>query len=168
KPRLGICVLLLFAVIGRALPDRDNLYSAPALPSADVLDRLNLKLVFSARAPIENRRDGLVSVQLAPIRIDGKSRMRLLVQTRAGVVLEMDGETGQIYWRARVGNAWSATQALGFNATDVVAVRGTDVYGISRKDGEVRWKMSAAGGSTTRPLMDSMQLYLNLGDRVEA
>src|SRR5438309_2121360 len=97
KMRVSVLSLLLLAATAAAQPDRDNLYSAPGLPPADVLDRLNLKLAYSAFAPVENRRDGLLSVQLAPVRIAGKSQLRLLVQTRAGVVLEMDGDTGQIF-----------------------------------------------------------------------
>ncbi len=161
-------LVLLLAGAAAAQPDRDNLYSAPPLPSADVLERLNLKLAWTAFAPVENRRDGLLSVQVAPIRIDGKPQMRLLVQTRSGVVVEFDGETGQQLWRLRVGNPGTAAHGLGFNNADVAAVRGPELYGINRKDGTLRWKMSLRGVPAVTPLMDARHLYLNINtDRVE-
>jgi hypothetical protein len=164
------CILLLFLLTGAAVaqPDRDNLYSAPGLPPGDVLERLNLKLAWTAFAPMDNKRDGLLSVQVAPTRIDGKVRMRLLVQTRSGVVVEFDGETGEQLWRLRVGNPGTAAYGLGYNSTDVAAVRGPEVYGISRIDGSQRWKLTLRAVPAATPLMDSKQLYLNMStDRVE-
>lgn len=163
-----LAVLLLLTGVAKAQPDRDNLYSAPNLPPGDVLERLNLKLAWSAFAPTDNKRDGLLSVQLAPTRIDGKVRMRLLVQTRSGVVVEFDADTGEQLWRLRVGDPGTAAFGLGFNSTDVAAVRGPAVFGISRIDGSLRWKLPLKAVPAATPLMDSKQLYLNLNtNRVE-
>lgn len=166
---LPLAVLLLSSLCVSAQPDKDRLYTRPTLPPIDALDRLNLKLAFSVQVPTESRRDGILSTQFAPVRIDGKYQMRILVQTRAGAIVELDAESGRVLWQARVGNPYTAIVPLGFNNTEVVAARGTLVYGISRKNGDVRWKMAVRGVPATAPLLDSLHLYLNLDtNRVEA
>src|SRR5262249_58173490 len=56
---------------------------------------------------MEGRRDGFLSIQVA-----GKD---LLVQTRAGLVVRLDAETGRAHWRQRVGRPFQGGQGLAFN-----------------------------------------------------
>ena len=74
KPLRCLSLVLFLAGAAAAQPDKDNLYSAPKLPSGDVLERLNLKLAWSGFAPTEDRRDGILSVQFAPVPREGKDR----------------------------------------------------------------------------------------------
>lgn len=167
-PILLPALLLITAAAVAQPPDRTALYSAPPPPAAATLERLNLQTVWTNVILTDGKRDGLLSVQFAPVREGGKTKMRLLVQTRSGVVHELDAETGQILWRVRLGNPYMAQFAVGFNSTEVVAVRGTDVYAVTRKDGDIRWKIQLNGVASGPPLVDSRHVYMNVGtDRVE-
>src|SRR5262245_5955678 len=155
--------LLLLAGRASAQPDRDNPYSTPRLPSRDVLDRLNLTMAWSARIPTEGRRDGFVSIAVAPLLQGKRIAWHLIAQTRGGLVVEMDAETGQIFWKTRLGDLKTSTQPAGFNNKDVIAQRGPDVYALDRKDGDVHWRFQPRGIPIGPPLADTGFVYLNLG-----
>jgi hypothetical protein len=163
RPLLVILLSVVLALAALGQPDRTNLYSVPAVPPRDVLERLNLRLAWSVLIPVEGRRDGLLSVQLAPIRQDGKVKMRLLVQTKSSVLSELDAETGQTLWTTRVGRPYTGRFAPGFNNRDVFAERGIDLYGVSRQDGEIRWKIGLRGPAVADVLADSRSIYVNNG-----
>jgi hypothetical protein len=166
---LSLPVLVVLAGLASAQPpDRTALYSTPNVPSPAVLERLNLKLLWTTVIVTEGRRDGLLSVQFAPVREAGKTKQHMIVQTRSGIVTELDAETGQVLWRVRLGNRYSATHGAGFNSTDVIAVRGSDIFGINRKTGDLRWKAILPVIPSGTPLVDSHRIYMNVGsDRVE-
>src|SRR5947209_1876443 len=102
---LPILVLMLAAAMGRAQGPSD-VYTRPAVPPREVLDRLNLQLGWRVYVPTEGKRDGLFSIQL-----DDK---QVFVQTRSGLVTALDLETGVTQWRARVGNPYPSQVQLGF------------------------------------------------------
>src|SRR5262245_18228640 len=67
----------------------------PAPPARDVLDKLRLDVAWRAKIKLQDGRDGLYSMQLFP----AATGAELFVQTRAGVVLLFDAETGDLKWR---------------------------------------------------------------------
>jgi len=133
-------------------PDRNTIYTNPLPPPRAALERLNLKLAWSVHVPMDGTKDGLVT-----IRLTGK---RLLVQTRSGLVAELDAETGRILWRTRVGNPYQILQPLTYNNNMVFALNNNYLYGLDRSDGTVQYQMTLPGGIAAPPIADDDQIYL--------
>lgn len=160
----SLFALVILIAAAQAQPDRINLYTTPSLPPSEVVERLNLKQAWAVLVVTAGKRDTVISAQLAPVRRDGKIKLHLVVQTRSGLIQEIDAETGQSLYRVEVGIPYTATVPLGFNTTDVVAARGGDLYGVNRSNGDVRWKLPLHGGvPVVAPLVDARHVYLNLG-----
>src|SRR5262245_23660341 len=111
KTPLGLLTLLLLATTAAAQPDLSKQYSRPTVPPREVLDRLALKLGWQTYVPMDGRRDGLASVQVTP--------KEILVQTRSGLIVSLDPETGRTNWRQRVGNPYAGNLPPGYNGTQV-------------------------------------------------
>jgi outer membrane protein assembly factor BamB len=146
---LGACMLLMTTA---AAQERSKIYSRPALPSAEALRRLNLTMAWTRLVPMDGRRDRLFSVQL-----DHKD---MLVQTRSGLVMVLDAETGVVRWKQRVGNPYEATKPLAFNSRGVYVINSTFLFALDRATGTRQWRYSAPAGVSSAPLADTEQLYL--------
>jgi outer membrane protein assembly factor BamB len=148
------CAGLAAALAFTAAPaqDRDYTWSSPAVPPREALDRLNLKLAWSAFVQTESKRDGLASVQLA-------GRL-LLVQTKSGLVTAIDAENGQTRWRTRVGLAFQRPLPLAFNRKSVFVVNGTSLYGLDRETGAQSWELKLPDGVSTAPVAGDYQVYI--------
>jgi outer membrane protein assembly factor BamB len=165
KPLASLAFLVLLAPCVTAQTARARLYTNPSPPTREVLDRLNLKQAWAVSIPVLDRRDGLLSVQVAPV-YEGKTvTMQVLAQTRSGLVSILDAETGRVRWSTRVGKPNTGDYPLGFNRTTVVAERGTRVYGIDRQSGSIRWQLDPKGAISAAPLAGGGFLYLPLGAR---
>jgi outer membrane protein assembly factor BamB len=143
---------LVGATLALAQVPRSTIYSRPDLPSEETLRRLNLKMAWSRDLPTLGRADGFASIQVA-----GKD---LLAQTRSGMVVRLDAETGVVRWRQRIGRPYRGGTALGFNARSVYAINATDLYSLSRETGEVRWKYRLPAGASAAPIADDRHVYL--------
>jgi outer membrane protein assembly factor BamB len=144
--------LLLLAVSAVPAQDRSQLYSQPLPPPRDALDRLNLVMAWRTYIPTGGRRDGLVNVQ--------RNGRDLFVQTRAGLVVMLDPETGETRWRARVGNPYQTARGLAFNSRTVFAINSTYLYALDRNSGGVQWRFRLPGGSSAPPIADDDFLFL--------
>ena len=99
KSPVTLSALLLFAATAVAQPpDRTALYSTPSVPGTAALERLNLQMVWTNVILTDGKRDGLLSVQFAPVREGGKVKMRLLhnFHIRDGMITK---EIGYEVWR---------------------------------------------------------------------
>jgi outer membrane protein assembly factor BamB len=148
--------LTLLAVTAVQAQDPKRQYTQPAVPSREVLDRLNLKLGWRAYVPMDGRRDGIFTVQLA-----GDD---LLVLTRSGLVVCLDTETGRARWRSRFGHPYRTGVGLGFNAQSVFMVSDQDLYAIDRANGQLQWDYELPDGPTATPVADDDQLFISLGE----
>jgi len=112
--KLTTVIVALF-LTGSVSPAQNTVrvYSELAVPSQESLDKLNLKLAWRVYLPTERRRDGIFSVQVVD-RPGGRSQ-QVLVQTRSGVIITLDGDTGVTQWRARIGNPYTVSSLLGYN-----------------------------------------------------
>ncbi len=145
---------LLASALVLGQPDRTSIYTNPQPPGRAALERLNMKMAWNAHVPMEGMKDGLVV-----IRLTGK---RLLVQTRSGLVTELDAETGKTYWRTRVGNPYQILQPLTYNSSTVFVLNNNYLYGLDRSDGTVQYQMTLPGGIAAPPIADDTQIYLPL------
>ncbi len=102
KKTLAAALLLMLAVAAVASNDPERVWSQPAVPSREALDRLNLDLAWAVYVPMDGKRDSFASIQL-----DGN---QLIAQTRSGMITILDAENGgRALWRSRPGRAYQAT-----------------------------------------------------------
>lgn len=160
--RLSCALGLLLAMAAPCLAqlDQAQLYSHPNLPPRDVLDRLNLKMAWSKYVPTESRRDGFVSIQLAPLWRGKEYRLHMLVQTRSGLIAALDAETGETLWRTHVGEPYRDIQPLGIGNVFIVAGRGAEIFGIRRDTGAVVWKSFISAPVSAGPLVGVSWFYV--------
>lgn len=151
---------LLFVGTAVSAEDGTRVYSEPAVPSRAALDRLNLKMAWRARLPVEGRRDGVFSVQIT----DYGETQQILLQTRSGAVIALDGLTGATQWRARIGSPYVVAYALGYNTKTVLALNGLSVYALSRDKGEILWEFALPYPPTSPPKADEERFYVTLGN----
>ncbi len=141
-----------------AAPAQDpayQLYTNPSTPPREALDRLNLTLGWRAYVPVQGRRDGILTAQL----VDGE----LYVQTRMGMVIKLDAETGREQWRNVAGTAFKPTHELGFNKTAVFVVSGTWLFAMDRATGRQLWEYNLPSAPSAAPAADDKLVYLSLG-----
>ncbi len=152
-------VVLTATLVTAQNPSR--LYTEPALPSTEVLDRLNLKIMWRVYLPTDRRRDGIFSVQV-PDRF-GQPAQQIFVQTRSGVVLALDASTGTIAWRARFGTPYAVTQLLGYNSKLVFAINGVQLIALSRETGQIQWEFALPHAPAAAPVADEERIFIPLG-----
>lgn len=166
--RIGTTFVLLLTFgsnFALAQPHRQNLYTRPTVPTSDALRRLNLKLNWETRLPMASKRDGVVSCQFAWLYQKKIWKLHLIVQTRYGNVIALDGDTGRRIWRTSVGKPYTVTKPVGFNNTIVVVPREGYLFGLDRKDGSPLWKIGLRGGPATAPVVDERHVYAASGTR---
>ncbi|HZY83782.1 MAG TPA: PQQ-binding-like beta-propeller repeat protein [Gemmataceae bacterium] len=153
--RLAAAALTVVLTAGAAAAQtpRWQIFSRPSPPPREALDRLNLKMAWRVFVPVGERRDGIATVQ-----IDGND---MFVQTRSGLIVRLDAETGVTYWRARVGNPFQVFRLLAINRRAVYAVNSTFVYALDRATGAVQWQYRVVGGLSASPVADDNLLFLS-------
>jgi outer membrane protein assembly factor BamB len=145
-----MALFLTYTVFGQL--DRTGLHTTPVPPPREALDRLNLKLAWSTHIQMDGKKDGIVNMRLT-----GK---HLLIQTRSGLVTQIEAETGRHDWRNRVGNPYQILQPLTYNSSSVFVLNNNYLYGLDRKDGDIRFQMTLPGGISAPPKADEEQIYL--------
>src|SRR5262245_17109734 len=73
-----------------------SLVTNPVPPAREALDRLNLQVGWRARLPIDGMRDGIATVQFLGDLV--------MVQTRGGLLVALEAETGSPRWAVRICN----------------------------------------------------------------
>jgi outer membrane protein assembly factor BamB len=154
---IALLTIVLTAASASAQAVRKT-YTRPSVPPPEALERLNLQLDWQVYVPTDGRRDGLFDVQPA--------NGQVFVQTRAGLVVAIDKDTGMLRWRAQVGTPYAAMLPLSFNSDSVFVVNTTTLYALDRATGQQRWKMPLGSIPRTTPLADDDRLHLVIGDRI--
>jgi hypothetical protein len=150
-----LSVLALVLTAGAVTAQDPRLFSRPMIPPREALDRLNLQLGWRTYIPVEGRRDGIFTVQL--------TGREMLVQTRNGMIVSLDAETGETRWRALPGLPYRDKHPLGYNSALVFAVNGTTLYALSRPTGAVVWQFDLPDALVAAPEADEDQVYLSMG-----
>jgi outer membrane protein assembly factor BamB len=168
--------VMTFLLICAAAPAQNpvRVYTEPAVPSQESLDRLNLKLGWRVYLPTDRRRDGIFSVQV--VDNPGQRGQQVLVQTRSGVVIALDGETGVTQWRARIGNPYTVSNLLGYNSPrdpeaghgSIFAINGIELYALDRVTGVIQWQFTLPHAPTAAPVADAERIYVTMTGRLDA
>ena len=152
KTWLAATLTLLLAVRLAPAQERENLWSDPAIPPREVLERLNLELAWHVALPMDGRRDSIVSIQ--------HTGRQLIAQTRAGLLALHDAETGKLVWRVRLGDPYRVALPTAFNSTSIFVVNGTVLYALDRSNGILQWQLTMPGSLAAPPVADEEQVYL--------
>src|SRR5713226_8046576 len=121
--RFPACLIMAAAVASSSASlraeDLSNLYTRPSPPSREALDRLSVQVL----------------------------EKDLFVQTRGGVFLVVNAETGEVKWRTRVGEVYRPVHPVAYNSRIVFAVSDTDDYALDRTDGHTLWVFRMPGSA---------------------
>ncbi len=158
KKLLIVAALMAAVACPLRAQDPSRLYSTPSAPSREVLDRLRLKLAWTATAPMDGRRDGLFSMQLLP----ADKGQELIVQTRAGAVLCYDAATGRQRWATHVGVPYRVSKPVGYNSNSIFVINNIDLISLDRATGRLKWEYDLPSGAASPPVADDDQLYISL------
>jgi outer membrane protein assembly factor BamB len=153
KMHFGAVATVLLALT-TAQAQSVRVYTRPTTPPREALDRLNLQVGWQTVLPTDGTRDGVFSFQMA-----GK---QVLVQTRSGLVVALDRDSGATLWRARIGKPYESLQPLGWNAKSVFAAHGSWLFALDRNTGQVQWQYPLPDAVAAAPVADDQQIYLSL------
>jgi outer membrane protein assembly factor BamB len=132
----------------------NQLHTRPGLPPANALDRLNLKLAWSAYVPTNGPRDGLFSVQVFDDQI--------LVQTRSGSVTVIRTDDGSIQWSVQVGVPYRVTHPVARNVDSVFVYNGTHLFALRRDNGAHQWTFNMSDAPSAPPVAEKDRIYVSL------
>ena len=132
KKLLVLAVLLVAATT--ALPKQRpiKIFTDPAPPSRETMDKIDLVLAWRQLVPLKGVKDGFFSVQLIP----GSDFTLLLAQSFEGAVIAINAETGETLWRRNVGEPFQSMQLAGFNKKVIFVVRAERLFVLDRDTGE--------------------------------
>ena len=154
KKTLAAGCALLLAIAARASDDPARVWSQPAAPSREALDRLNLELAWAVVVPMDGKRDGFFSIQA-----DGN---QLIVQTRSGMITVLDVEDGgRALWRARPGRPYEAALPPAFNSRAVFTNDSGDIFGLDRRTGALHWAFPLRVTLSAPLSADEDKIYLS-------
>jgi outer membrane protein assembly factor BamB len=150
----GAGCALLFAALLMASDDPTRIWSQPTPPSREALDRLNLQQEWAVYVPMDGRRDGFASIQVAG--------NQLVVQTRSGMITILDSDNGgRAKWRARTGRLYQADLPPAINTRSILTTDNGNLYALDRATGNLQWEHSLSVVLSAPPALDDAQTYLN-------
>src|SRR5689334_16052659 len=150
--------LVLLAVATTASAQTTGVYSKAVPPDKAALERLNLKIEWSAYVPVEGRRDTLTQIQTFDDQI--------FVQTRTGMIIAGDALTGRIQWSAQLGNGgYANTYPVAVNSEYVFVAHVTKLHAFHRYSGVVEFVADMSSPPTTGLAADESGVYCVLGMR---
>lgn len=127
-----------------------------SLPTQRKLAPLNLERMWWNQATMDPSRDRLEHL-IADEEI-------IVAQSRAGLITVFDVETGQKLWALRIGRVRGSVFAPVTNDDLVLAIAGTQLYGITKFKGEVQWKFRLPAAPSTSPGIDKNRVYVGTRD----
>jgi len=131
-----------------------QLLTRPGPPSSETLDRMNLKMAWSAHVPTNGPRDGLFSVQVFDDQI--------LVQTRSGTLTAIRVDDGSIQWSVPVGEPYRVTHEVGRNADSVFVYNGTHLHTLRRSNGSLQWIFNLSDAPSAPPVAEKDRIYVTI------
>lgn len=157
--RTQLATLLAVAVgaVGLLAQTRpEAVYSHPKPPSAEVLERLNLRLAWTNAVPMDGARDGFLRIEVIGPDV--------FAVTRSGLVVRLDGETGRLVWRTRVDRSYTIMPYVAVNRRSVYLIANAYLHSLDRETGAIRWEFPAPGGIAAPPEVDNRAIYLSAFD----
>jgi outer membrane protein assembly factor BamB len=135
-----------------------RVYSRAVPPDKTALNRLNLKTEWSLYLPVDGRRDSIELIQT----FDDQ----MFVQTKTGLLIAIDVQTGRVQWSAALGNGgYSNVYPVAVNSTFVFVTNVTTLYAFYRYTGVTEFTMGLGTVPTAGLAADDSGLYAVLASR---
>jgi outer membrane protein assembly factor BamB len=147
-------LMILFIATPLKAQHWTQLHTRPEPPASDALDRLNLKMAWSAYVPTQGPRDGLFTVQVFDDQI--------LVQTRSGTLTAIRVGDGSIQWSVPVGVPYRVTHEVGRNADTIFVFNGTHIHALKKIDGSLLWTYNLSDSPSAPPVAEKDRLYISV------
>jgi hypothetical protein len=136
----------------------NNVYSRAIPPDKAAMERLNLKIEWTAYIPVEGRRDTLTQIQTFDDQI--------FVQTRTGLLIAGDALTGRLQWVVQLGNGgYANSYPVAVNSEYVFVAHVTKLHAFHRYSGVVEFVTDLSSPPTTGLAADETGVYCVLGLR---
>jgi outer membrane protein assembly factor BamB len=156
--RSSVALALTLALTLPAAAQVSNVYSRATPPDKAALERLNLKIEWTANIPVEGRRDSLTQIQTLGDQI--------FVQTRTGLLIAGDALTGELQWFKQLGDGdYANTYPVAANSEYVFAAHVTKLHCFHRYTGVVEYVTELGSPPTTGLAADESGVYCVLGMR---
>jgi len=156
--RSAAAAVLVLAAGLSAPAQVNNVYSRAVPPDKAAMERLNLKVEWTAYLPVEGRRDSITQVQTFDDQI--------FIQTRTGLLIAGDVITGQVQWYKQLGDGdYANTYPAAANSQYVFAAHVTKLYAFHRYSGVVEFVNELGSSPTTGLAADESGVYCVLGMR---
>jgi outer membrane protein assembly factor BamB len=146
--RPAAAAALLLAAAHPAPGQVSTVVSRAAPPDRAKLDRLNLKLEWSAYVPVQGGRDAIAQMQVVDDQV--------FVQTRTGLLVVGSARTGELQWYARLGEGdlGGNTFPVAVTSQFVYAVHVTKMHAFYRPTGTVEFVTDLGSPATAAPVAD--------------
>jgi hypothetical protein len=140
-----------------------TLAQTPAIPPDRLtLERLQLRTDWTANIPVANSQDGIVRVQIA-------DQGQVFVQTKAGILVALDSNTGRTLWKYKYPNNHASGFPIAWNDSHVFAINVAKLFCFDRFRGSLEFEYVMNGSPMTGPIADSENIYLpQSGMKVQA
>lgn len=156
--RSAAAVAIVLSVTLSAPAQVTGVYSRAVPPDKAALERLNLKIEWTAYIPVEGRRDTLTQIQTIEDQI--------FVQTRTGLLIAGDALTGRLQWMAQLGNGGYANSfPVATNSEYVFVAHVTTLYAFHRYTGATEFITDLGSPPTVGLAADESGVYCVLGMR---
>jgi len=150
--------ILLLAVALSAQAQTNNVYSRAIPPDKAAMEKLNLKIEWTAFIPVEGRRDTLTQIQTFDDQI--------FVQTRTGLLIVGDALTGRLQWTVQLGNGgYANSYPVAVNSQYVFVAHVTKLHAFHRYTGVVEFITDLGSPPTTGLAADETGVYCVVGMR---
>jgi outer membrane protein assembly factor BamB len=143
-------------LVNGAAVAQSRIWTQPALPNRELLDRLNLNQSWSVKVPMDGRHDGIATIQS----IGGQ----VIVQSFHGRILCLDGATGAVRWMTEVGQPYQVPYEVAFNDDTILVSNATRIYGLDRADGSLKWDIDLPTVPMSPPAADIFSFSINLSN----
>lgn len=153
--RLLLSLATGLAFTGAAIAQQSSVYSTAVPPDRAALDRLNLRNEWTAQLPLDGRHDAVGPVQI----VDGE---QIFVQTRSGLLLALDANTGAAKWNYRFPAGYVSMYPVAVSEHFVFAINVARLYCFHRYTGVVEFDYELPGTPSAGPLVDHELVYLIL------
>lgn len=131
-----------------------RLWTRPATPSREALDRLNLQLGWRVAVPVFGTKDGILAIQTFGNQV--------IVQTRSGAIVALDAATGATQWMARLGDPYPFVQPVGDSDNYFLVPEGTRIHALNRSSGREEWLVDLPATPSSPPSADAERFYVTL------
>lgn len=166
-----------FAFLGFAAEAPAQLVRSQVLSRIDMLQH-GLEQPWATQVQLDRSEDRVENVAEALTQVDGKPTVRLLVQTRRGVVQAIDAQTGRRLWNIQVGNRNHVTFRPAANYRinrdqqaegRVAIVNGTTLFIYDLETGAALREISLLSAPNAAPALGTEWAYVpELANRISA